>query len=306
MKTTRLIVAFLLVAGTFGACKKDEPVGPEPAKPTVDKIEIGSNNNGIGVVDRDFHFNAEVIAATKIETVQIKIMPIAGETYSKAWNYEVTWAEYKDAKNATVHKHLTIPSGAAEGKYDFLIIVKDQNGTVLEEKKTINIYLAANLPVDPAVTFLVLTKNDLPYYTRDEVFPNGNQLIKDDKLLGSVTISGVRGDGKMYLLLINKKHNHRPESIAAIDFSKAVVYDVAEHKNMASVGSFSNVAYTPILRKPPYLTIGAASDNNVPAAQPTTGLKAWENGNYYFGIVYTNTTHNMNFFKYIELSVKLD
>lgn len=306
MKISKLITTILLLGAIFTGCNKDKQPVPEKLKPTIDKIEIGSNNNGIGVIGRDFHFNAEVVAATKIGHVKIRIQPISGETYSKTWSYETSWIGYKDTKNATIHEHLTIPADAAEGKYDFLIIVQDQNGAVLEEKKVINIFFAANLPVDPAVTFLVLTKNDLSFYNRDGVFVSGNKLSKNEKLHASVTISGIKGDGKMYLVLINKKHNHRPEGVAAIDFSKVIVYDLAEHTNKATVGTFSNVIYTPSLRKPPYLVIGAVTDNNVPEPNQITGLKAWESGNYYFGIVYTNTTYNMNFSKYIEVSVNLD
>lgn len=42
-------------------------------------------------------------------------------------------------KNATVHKHFDIPENAVEGKYDFTIIVNDENGTTLEEKRNITI-----------------------------------------------------------------------------------------------------------------------------------------------------------------------
>lgn len=149
MKTIKVIAVTLLFVATFTACKKDQQPDPELAKPTIDNIELGLGNNQIGVIGKDFHFNADILAGDKIENVQVKILPRSGETYAKAWKLEITWDQYKDAKNATVHKHFDIPADATEGKYDFVIIVNDQNGTTLEEKREIIIYKAENLPVDP-------------------------------------------------------------------------------------------------------------------------------------------------------------
>lgn len=113
----------------------------------------------------------------------------------------------------------------------------------------------------------------------------------------------------MYLLLINKKHNHRPESISAIDFSKAIVGDVYEHKNKPTVGGFANVTrdttQPPSALRMPTLTIGEEYDNNAPTPNPITGVKAWEAGVYYVGVVYYNTTYNMGAFHYVEVEVVL-
>lgn len=51
--------------------------------------------------------------------------------------------------------------------------------------------------------------------------------------------------------------------------------------------------------------IGATNDNNIPPA-PITGEKAWETGDYYFGVIYDSTTYNMSLFNYIEVSVNMD
>lgn len=311
--TTKILLVIFLSSALFTACKKDDPVKPEKPKPTIDKIEIGSNNNGIGVIGRDFHFNAEVAAGDKIENVQVKIQQRAGETYAKAWSHEITWTQYRDAKNATIHKHFDIPADAAEGKYDFIIVVTDQNGTLLEEKKTISLYLPGNLPVDPKPTFFVLSAQEpvvrTIYNMRNGFTDGDNKIYKNEKIIASATISGVKDDGKMYLVLINKKHNHRPESINAIDFSKAIVWDVWEHKNKATVGGFANVVMdntqTPPALRMPMLTIGAEYDNNVPTPNAITGVKAWEPGVYYVGVVYYNSTHNMSAFHYVEVEVVL-
>jgi hypothetical protein len=154
MKTTRTIAALLLFIASFTACRKDKEIAPEKPVPTIENIEVGLNNNEIGIIGRDFRLNAEILAGDKIETVQIKIQQKPGETYTKVWTHEIVYDQYKGAKNATVHKHFDILADAAEGKYDFLIIVSDQNGAKLEVKRNITIYKAENLPVDPAISLL--------------------------------------------------------------------------------------------------------------------------------------------------------
>lgn len=138
MKTTKLILASLFAAITFSSCSNDDSEQKQ-AIPKIDKIEIGLGNNETATIGADFHFNAEVTAADKIKNVQVKIVQKSTETYSKTWSHELTWTQYADSKNATVHKHFDIPEDAAEGKYDFIIIVNDQNGSKLEVKKNLTI-----------------------------------------------------------------------------------------------------------------------------------------------------------------------
>ena len=310
MKKTKILVAFLLTAFAFTACDNndDNPSETEKAKPTIDKIELGLGNNEIGTIGEDFHFNAEVIAADKIESVQIKIAQISTEKYSKVWSHELNWPQYAGAKNATIHKHFNIPTDAPEGKYDFIIIIKDQNATTLEVKKTLNIYAAGNLPVNPVASILTLFKNEGFFYRKGKYYTEGDLFQKDDTLMSQVTLSGVKGNGIMYLLLINKSAKHIPESVDQIDFSKVIVYDVFEHKDMAEVGDFSNVPWNEsnntFLRDMPTLVIGAQKDNNIPA-QDITATKSWTPGTYVFMVVYKNTTYNINFSQSIDVSLHL-
>lgn len=296
----KTIALFIIVFGlTITGCKKDKT--PEPERPiaALSNIEVGLNNNEIGVIGKDFHLNVDILAGDKIDVLQVKIVPRSGETYAKPWNFEKTWTEFKGAKNATVHKHFDIPADAAEGKYDFLIIVKDENGTTLEEKRGITIYSKANLPVNPSQSLFMMFKNGPPFYINNR-FLNGNELKKDDEIKAEVTIDDVKGDGKMYILLINKKLNHRPESIGKIDFSKAIVYDVSEHKDWINTTSFTNAITS---RPAPSFKIGATTDNNLPTPNAINGAKAWETGTYYFGYIYHNSTYNMSLFNYVEVSI---
>jgi len=309
MKTRKILIAFLVCAFAFTGCDNDNDNSePEKGKPTIDKIELGLGNNEIGTIGEDFHFNAEVTAADKIESVQIKITPISTETYSKVWSLELNWPQYAGAKNTTIHKHFDIPADAAEGKYDFTIIIKDQNGTSLEVKKTLNIYAKGNLPVNPVASIFTVFKNEAYFYRKGKYYTEGDSFKTSDKIMSQVTLTGVKGNGIMYLLLINKTAKHLPESVDQIDFTKVIVYDVYEHKDMAEVGTFSNVPFNEsnntFLREMPQLFIGAQKDNNVPP-QEISGTKAWASGTYIFMAVYKNTTYNINFSQSIEVPVTL-
>jgi hypothetical protein len=72
------------------------------------------NNNEIGTIGKDFHFNAEVLAATKIDSIGIKIVPRRDETYEKAWSFEKTWPQYQNIKDTLIYEHFSISTGAVE------------------------------------------------------------------------------------------------------------------------------------------------------------------------------------------------
>ena len=160
MKIKKIGLAIMpLFLATVVACKKDQDPEIELAEPAIENIEIGLNNNEIGIIGKDFHFNADVVAGEKIEFVQISILPRKDESYDKPWKLELDWVEFKGAKKVTVHKHFNIPQEAVEGKYDFTILVKDQNGTKKEVIKRMSLYTETNLPVNPNV-FLVTVMAD--------------------------------------------------------------------------------------------------------------------------------------------------
>ncbi len=308
MKTTKTIIALFVSAFSFTACNNDDDSAQENLKPSMDKIELGLGNNEIGVIGADFHFNAEVMAGDKIENVQIKIVQRSTETYSKAWSHEITWTQYAGAKNATIHKHFDIPAEAAEGKYDFIIIVTDQNGTQLEEKRSISIYAPGNLPAAPTAAIFNVFKNDGFFYRNGAYNVNGDSFKATDKFLSQITLSGVKGDGKMYLLLISKSAKHSPESIDQIDFNKVIVYDVIEHKGITKVGSFSNTEIDEnlnITREMPVLAIGSAKDNNFPTPHDISGSRSWVSGDYNFVVVYKNTTYNINWSQSVTIPISL-
>jgi hypothetical protein len=312
----RTLMVFILCITSLTGCEKDD--GPIKPLPAISDVEIGLGNNEMGIIGRDFHFDAHVVAGDKIETIEVKILPRTGESYSKDWKLEITWEQFRGAKNATVHKHFDIPSDAVEGAYDFLIIVSDQNGTQLEEKRNVTLYAPENLPVDLRFDFGIEAVDENFKHIKtlyvvqnifsSQIYKSEEVIMKNEFLAPVASMAGVKGDGKMYCLMINKKHNHRPESIDAIDFSKAVVAHVWEHKGLLKSEYGSNMfdfSTDPLSILQPSIKIGTNMDNNRPA-QSIDSLKEWESGDYYVGFVYHNSTYNMGTFHYAEVSVILD
>ena len=301
-KLTNKYLLLITSIWCFTACSDDpEPVLPSP---TIDNIEIGAADNRMGVIGRDFHLEMDVLAGDKIDVIQVKIDPKEGETYASPWSFELTWEQFKGAKNTTVHQHFDIPEDAVEGVYNFIIIVKDENGTALVESYDLQIMDPANLEVDPLLYIWMITTDQGDFHYVNELLesPEGVEFTKGEVLTSSIDISNVKGDGELYLLLIRKDQNHKPESVENIDFSKVIVYDSFKHQGEGDVYTFSNVLYGGV-RPAPEFTIGTPLDNNDPQSDLTTGDNAWSNGAYYFGVVYTNTSYNMNLHYYFDLNV---
>lgn len=304
--------ALVLLMLTLAACDKNEP---EPQaelaspKPTLENLELGLGNSGIGVIGEDFHFDADILAVDKIDTVKVQILPKEGETYTKSWQHEIVWGQYKGLKNTTVHKHFNIPADAAQGKYDLIVVVTDENGSKLEEKRDFEIYTRANLPVRPMFSGLWMHKNWQPMYdfhSDKDQYPS-EHYKKGDTIQVQANVSFVKGDGKIYLLLIKKSANYNPQTIEDVDLNKAIVYDIHEHKSKPSIYDFGNSEFDmetfTVVRNIPDLIIGAEKDNNAPGANAISGGKAWESGEYNMVVIYKNSTHNKTIYKSIPFSI---
>lgn len=303
----RLFTLFFTV-GIFSSCSDDDTLEIELPKPIIEHIEIGSGNNGIGVIGRDFHFDMDVIAGEALGNIQVKIEGKNDQTYDHKWSFEITWDEFQGMKNTNVHKHFDIPSDAPEGDYHFVILVNDQNGTILEVQKEISLIKASNLPVEPMLYLWIIQTDQGDSHYVNELLenPEGVQLSKDEVLTSQIFINNVKDDGKVYILLIKKDANHFPETVEDIDFSKAIVYDVYEHQNEQDVFTFGNVVFDGKggqIRSAPKFTIGALVDNNTPVGNPINSEKSWETGTYYLGVVYTNSTHNLSLHHYLEVQI---
>ncbi|WP_316795161.1 DUF4625 domain-containing protein [Pedobacter agri] len=307
----KAIIVLLLSVMVFSGCKKEDITDKdnEIAKAKLENVELGLGDAGIGVISQDFHFNADIIAADRIDKVEVRMLQKSDETYAKPWEHAMVWAQYRSLKNANIHKHFTIPKDAPEGKYDFLITVYDQNGSKLELKRNLAIYKQENLPVDPMITQLNLTRNWNFIFDIHGKAANPTEIfLKGDILTSQAGVSFVKDNGILYMLLIKKSANHHPKTVEEIDFNKAIVFDMYEHKNEKSVYSFSNFLADPndpfiTLRNIPEFIIGAANDNKVPIPNPIAGNKAWESGEYNLVVIYKNTTHNKTTHKTVPFMI---
>nr|WP_294927831.1 DUF4625 domain-containing protein [uncultured Flavobacterium sp.] len=298
MKKFKSLVLFLLTAAAFTGCESDD--NNEPLKPTAENIEIGTANSKRALIGRDFHFNADVIAGSKIAAVELKILPKTGETYTKDWKLELSWTQYSGTKNTNVHKHFTIPAEAPEGKFDLYFIVLDENGTRLEIKEELTITDPANMPADPLIGRDMISRNDdLIYYMETWVEP---ELIlkKDDKLTAHAQVSQIMGNGILYSLLIKKSLNYHPESIDNLDFKKIIILSKVEHKDLAPASKISTLQKINDVYGGESIVIGAATDNE---SNVLTGDKSWQSGQYNWVILYKNTTHNLNVYKSMPITI---
>ena len=298
MKKIKSLFLFLLTAAAFTSCESDD--NNEPLKPTAENIEIGTANNKRALIGRDFHFNADVIAGSKISAVELKILPKTGQTYAKDWKLELSWPEYAGTKNTNVHKHFTIPTEAAEGIFDFYFIVVDENGTKLEIKEELTITDPANMPVDPLIGRDNISRNDdLIYYMETWVEP---ELIfkKNDNLTAHAQVSQIMGDGILYSVLIKKSLNYHPESIDNLDLKKVIVISKVEHKNLPAASKISTLQKINEVWGGESIVIGADKDAD---GNPTTADKSWESGQYNWVVLYKNTTYKMSVYKSMPITI---
>lgn len=301
MKTTRMMTVLLLFFTAFSACKKEERI--ELAKPTADNIEIGTANNKQALKGRDFHFNADVVAASKIKGIQLRILQKSTETYSKTWKLEFDWQEYIGAKNTNVHKHFTMPADAPDGKYDFYFIVLDENGTQLEIKEEITITDPANMPVDPVIGRDMISRNETMIYYMDTWVEQELIFKKGDEMTAHAQVSQLKGDGILYTLLIRKSANYYPESIDKLDFNKAIVISKVEHKDLPAASKITTLKQVNGVYGGEKIVIGADKDGNEPVSNPISGQKAWESGKYNLVILYKNTSYNRSVYKVIPITI---
>ncbi|WP_055092989.1 DUF4625 domain-containing protein [Flavobacterium aquidurense] len=298
MKKAKLFFLFFAVTALFTACDNDD--NNEVLKPTATNVEIGTANNKRALIGRDFHFNADVIAGDKITDVQIKILPKKGDTYTKDWKFEFSFAEYKGVKNTNVHKHFNIPADAPEGKYDFSFIVLDENGSQLEIKEEITITDPANMPVDPLIGRDMLSRNDdLIYYMETWTEP---ELIfkKGDKITAHAQVSQIMGDGILFSVLIKKSLNYHPESIDNLDLKKVIVITKVEHKGLSPASKIATLQKINDVWGGESIVVGAEKDAD---GNPTTADKSWQSGQYNWVILYKNTTYNMSVYKSMPITI---
>lgn len=289
----------MLLCALLVSCKKDGET-PEAIVPQVENVEIGYANNKQAIRGRDFHFNADVLAGDKIESVQIKILPKADQTYTSSWKMEIDWSEFIGLKNANVHKHFTVPVEAPEGIYDFSFVVHDINGSKLELKEDLQIFDAANMPVDPIVDRDIFSRNeDMVYYMNTYV---ENPLIfkKGDKFTARAQIKQIQGDGVLYTALIKRTLNHFPETVEKLDLTKAIIISKVAHKELGPASKVNTYLLVNGAISGDDIIIGAEKDG---LGREIDGERQWQSGQYNLVILYKNTTFNVSTFKSIPITI---
>ncbi len=292
------IFLLFLFTGILAACNDDND--PVPAVPTANNIEIGYANNKQAIRGRDFHLNADVIAGDKISSVLVKILQQTGQTYSSEWKMELAWEEFKGVKNTNVHKHFTIPAEAPEGKYDFLFVVNDENGSTLEIKEELVIMDAANMPVDPLIDRDIFSRNDTMIYYMNTYVENPMVFKKGDQFTARTQVKQIQGDGVLYTALIKRKLNYFPETVAQLDMSKAIIVAKTEHKGLGPASSVSTLKNINGVWGGDAIVIGESKDV---LGNAISGDKAWESGAYNLVILYHNETFNVSTHKSIPITI---
>lgn len=216
---------------------------------------------------------------------------------------EQVWDQYKGVKNTNVHKHFTIPVEAPEGKYDFYFIVIDENGTKLEIKETLVIIDPVNLAVDPKIDREFVSRNDVLIYSLGTFKEKELIIKKGDELKLQVQINDIKDDGLLYSVLIKRKSYYYPENIDKLDFSKIIVVSKVEHNDLPPASKLRTLRNINGTLGGTSIVVGADNDNNEPVANPISGEKTWESGQYNWVILYKNTTHNISVFKSIPITI---
>ncbi len=140
MKTTKVMLAFLLLIATFTACKKDKQETP---KPSIEGLEVGTSNSKVAHPGNDLHIEAEIIAPGNIKAVVLEIHPESGS----GWEVNTTYTEgFSGLKNAQFHKHIDVPADAALGEYHGHLKVTDQTGQVTETEFELQVIADPTMP----------------------------------------------------------------------------------------------------------------------------------------------------------------
>lgn len=291
----------IILSVLFFSCSNDDN-DQELKKPTIENLEIGYANNKKAIRGRDFHFNVDVVAASKIGLIKVAILPKKEQTYSSKWQLELVWDEFKDHRNTNVHKHFTIPKIAPEGLYDFVFTVHDQNGSVFELKEDFTIIDANSTAVDPIVDRDMIFRNDTMIYYMGTYNENPLKFKKGDVFIGRTQIKQIQGDGILYTALIKDKLNHSPETVAQLDFSKAIIISKVEHKGLGPASKISTLQNINGSWTGDSIVIGAEKDNQ---GNSINNAKSWESGKYNLVILYYNSTYKTSVFKSIPVSLEL-
>ena len=254
---------FLTLSLLLSSCLKDEET---TAKPQINLTELGYDNSGIAYAGSELHIEAEIIAEGRIDIVAIEIHPENEHQKQSSylmqqheWEMDTIYKAFSGLKNATFHKHITIPMDADTGDYHFHFLVSDQKGQQSVAARELSI----KLPVDDILP--VIQINNSP--AADQVFNQGETIsisgmVSDDQALGGMYVGLVRTDQNL--------------SDDAIDATNTIT--LLHSHNFEGQTTYNFTAS---------ITVGAEYDNNTDP-KPITGDLAWQTADYYLLVKVTD------------------
>ena len=124
---------------SLSSCSDDDENQSTFAKPILNVVEIGIENNKTGLAGSDIHTEGDITAPGKVKTFSITVYDkagsVAGEKLFDAKNPET----YVGSINPHFHIHIPLKSDAAAGEGKIEITVTDQEGQTAEFTETITI-----------------------------------------------------------------------------------------------------------------------------------------------------------------------
>lgn len=133
-----LLIFVSLLVFVASCSKKEDKVVP---KPQIKSLEVGEGathgNDATAYIGSDIHIEGSIVAAGKIDYIQITIHPEGGG--AGGFEFDKKFTNHKGEINANFHQHIDVPATAKEGEYHFHFKVVDQQGKTAEKEVELKI-----------------------------------------------------------------------------------------------------------------------------------------------------------------------
>lgn len=242
------------------SCQKDDDPAPI-AKPQINNLEIGYDNDKIGIVGGDLHLDAEIVAEGTIAVIEVELHNEAG----MSGEIVTIFTGFAGLKNTDFHEHIEIPEGTPVGDYHFHMKVIDQQGNSTEVEDEVMLQEADDTEA-PVITISSAPADMEHFHTGETITISGT--VTDNDHLDGLLIALVYEDDNIADTDVTAAHNSVIVMLHGHDFDSET-----SHNFTASID------------------VGAAMDNNDPPAA-IGGDNAWKDGEYY--ILVKSTDHGGN------------
>ena len=244
-----LLSAVLASMAFVSSCQKDEDPAPI-AKPEINNLEIGYDNDKIGTIGGDLHLDAEIVAEGKIAVIEVELHDEAG----MGDDIVALFTEFAGLKNTDFHEHVEIPEGTPAGEYHFHMMVIDQEGNTTEVEDEVMLE-ESNDTEAPVITISSAPSDGQHFDSGETITISGN--VSDNDHLDGLLVALVYEDDNIADAEVTAAHSSVIVMLHTHDFDSET-----SHNFTASID------------------VGAAMDNNDPPAA-IGGDNAWKDGEYY-------------------------